>query len=90
MRFVVVALTLLAVPVSVGAETPAPKVTDRNDPNYVICRRESVTGSLAQERKVCMTRAQWAARASGNQDAAQAMQDKGRISSCGSGQPGVC
>lgn len=37
------------------------KITDRRDPNYVRCRNESVIGSRAQKRRVCMTNAEWKA-----------------------------
>ena len=93
MRFAVVSMFLLAVPAVATAEaapTAVPKVTDRNDPNFVVCRRESVTGSLAQTKKICMTRAEWAARTRNSQEGAQAMQNSGHVNSCGSGQPGVC
>jgi hypothetical protein len=82
---------LLGAPVILRAETPAPAPKlARDDPNRVICRRESVTGSLAQTRKVCMTRAQWVARARDAQETGQQMQDAGRVNSCGSSTPGAC
>ncbi len=92
MRTVIVALSVLVMPGAVLAETPkAPSVKlDRNDPNYVICRRESVTGSLVQTNKVCLTRAQWAERTRESQAVGQDMQDRSRINSCGSSAPGGC
>jgi hypothetical protein len=91
MRRLALCALALALPLSAMAETTAatPK-PDRDDPNKVICRRESVTGSLAQTRKVCMTRADWAARSRGAQEAGQRMQEAGRVNSCGSSNPGVC
>ena len=41
-----------------SATAAAKPVTDANDPNKMICRREEVTGSHF-ERRVCMTRADW-------------------------------
>lgn len=45
------------------SEPPAKpqKITDRNDPDYVRCRSESVIGSKAQKRRICMTNAEWKA-----------------------------
>lgn len=36
------------------------KITDKNHPDYVRCRTESVIGSRAKKRKVCLTNRQWA------------------------------
>lgn len=93
MRFIALSVLLLAAPNMIAAEQPsadANKGLDRNDPNYVICRRESVTGSLAQSKKICMTRADWAARSRGSQDQAQQMQSQGQINSCASQTLGSC
>lgn len=41
---------------------PAPepeKITDRNHPDYVRCRREPVIGSLAKFTRRCMTNSEW-------------------------------
>jgi hypothetical protein len=82
-------LMVLAAPAL--AETPVLKpALGREDPNRVICRREQITGSLAQTRKVCMTRADWAAQTRGSRELGERMQDQGRINSCGSATPGVC
>lgn len=44
-----------------GAENAAPeKVTDKSHPDYVRCKRESVIGSRAKKRRVCMTNKEWA------------------------------
>lgn len=34
---------------------------DKSHPDYVVCRSESVIGSRAKKRKVCLTNRQWAA-----------------------------
>lgn len=35
------------------------KITDRNHPDYVRCRSESVIGSLAKKRRICLTNREW-------------------------------
>lgn len=47
-----------AVPVSASSD---PKSLDKNHPDFVVCRSESVIGSIAKRRKVCLTNRQWAA-----------------------------
>lgn len=42
-------------------ETKPVKITDKNHPDYVKCKRESVIGSRARKRKVCKTNKQWVA-----------------------------
>ncbi len=82
---------LFVLPFPALAETPAPKPQlSRDDPNRVICRREAITGSLSQTRKVCMTRADWAARTRDAQAMGTELQERGRINSCGSTTPGAC
>lgn len=46
---------------SVAAAQPAKaeKITDRNHPDYLRCRREPVIGSRAKKRKICMTNREW-------------------------------
>jgi hypothetical protein len=69
---------------------PAAKPT-RDDPNKVICRRETVTGSYAQTRKVCMTRAEWIERTRDAQAFGTDLQERGRINSCSAPiTPGAC
>lgn len=42
---------------------PAPAVAaEAEDPNKLVCRRETPVGSLIASRKVCLTKAQWAER----------------------------
>lgn len=61
-----IAAFLAAGPVLAQATPAAPappaaaKVTDRNHPDYMRCRAESVIGSHAKVRKVCLTNRQWA------------------------------
>ena len=90
------ALRLAILILAFGAATPMPQLAQaseakakpsRDDPDRVICRRESVTGYLAMTKKVCMTRTQWAERTRNAQEVGQAMQDGGRINSCGSADP---
>lgn len=38
-----------------------PDGMDKFHPDYVVCRNESVIGSRAKKRKVCLTNRQWAA-----------------------------
>lgn len=52
------ALSATATPFGAGAQEPAKRKV--SDPNEVVCKREEVTGSRLQSRRVCMTRAQWA------------------------------
>lgn len=47
----------------VEAKTVSDVVLDKNDPDYVKCRREPVLGSRAKFRKVCLTNQQWEAAA---------------------------
>lgn len=67
-------------------ETPsaeAAKVTDKNDPNYIRCRREPVIGSLAKKRKVCLTNRQWAEVAREGNDVARRVVEDGRAGMIG-------
>lgn len=62
----------------------------RNHPDRVVCRREEVTGSLAQTKKVCMKNSDWARRSRAAQDAGNDMQQRGNVNSCGATAPGAC
>ena len=55
---IVRAAALAALPVIAAAQEPAKRKVA--DPNEMVCKREEVTGSRLQSRRVCMTRAQWA------------------------------
>ncbi len=48
----------------------------------LVCKRESVTGSLARFRKICKTGAQWNSAADQASADGQRMQDRGLINSC--------
>ena len=37
----------------------AEEITDRKHPDFIRCRTESVIGSRAKKRKVCLTNRQW-------------------------------
>lgn len=60
------ALILVGIPASAqqSAEEPARdangKITDKDHPQYIRCRTESVIGSRAKKRRVCLTNAEWA------------------------------
>lgn len=85
MRTLAAILILSTIPTAGFAEekpaAPA-KVTDRNDPNFVICRRQEVTGSLAGTKKICRTRAEWIEQSRNSEELAQGLQDRGHINSC--------
>lgn len=36
------------------------RITDKKHPDYIRCRTESVIGSRAKKRRVCLTNAEWA------------------------------
>jgi hypothetical protein len=55
-------LTALFLTASIPAQAQtdaAPAKAVAGDPNKVICKRETVIGSLVAARKVCRTRAEW-------------------------------
>lgn len=60
------AAILLSAPALAQDETAEPerdasgKITDKDHPEYIRCRTESVIGSRAKKRKVCLTNRQWA------------------------------
>lgn len=54
-------------PPPAAAETPA-KITDKTHPDFVRCKTESIIGTRARVKRVCLTNRQWAeASQSGNQ-----------------------
>lgn len=59
-------LLLLTTPVVAQSDAPEParnaegEITDRRHPDYLKCRTESVAGSRAKKRKVCLTNKEWA------------------------------
>ncbi len=57
------AVAVLALPVSpvlANGTTEAAEKLDPKDPNYVRCRKLSVTGSLVKKERICKTNAEWA------------------------------
>lgn len=63
-----IAALLLAVPALAGedgaqeaAADTNDEITDRSHPDFVKCRKESVVGSRAKKRTICLTNRQWAA-----------------------------
>lgn len=76
MRSLVVALLpLLAATAATAADRPAKADLAKDDPNKVICKRESAIGSLVASKKVCLTRAEWATRRADAQSDTRRMQE---------------
>lgn len=72
----IVALASVAVPAIAEESSEPTKVTDRNSPDYVRCKRLHVTGSLASRPRVCKTNAEWASIAArGQAEAAKLIED---------------
>lgn len=91
--FMFAAIAVIALPtVASSADTSATDQAKlpRNHPDRVVCRSESVTGSLAQTKKVCMKNSDWAARSRAAQESGNDMQQRGLINSCGATTPGAC
>ncbi|MEP0076090.1 hypothetical protein [Parasphingorhabdus sp.] len=58
-----------------GGKAPK-KIKDRRHPDYVRCRSQSVIGSLAKKRRVCMTNKEWVAHhQEGNRRAGEFIQE---------------
>lgn len=64
-----------------AADQPKPKL-DRNDPNFVICHRQQLSGLIPRYQKICKTRAQWIADSGRLQEDLEAAQNHGLINSC--------
>lgn len=54
---------------------------DRNDPNYVRCKRSAPIGSLIKSVKLCKTNAEWAAITEQQQKDARLLQERNRTGS---------
>lgn len=57
------AVAVLVLPVAPVLANGAPEATEKldpKDPNYVRCRKLSVTGSLVKKERLCKTNAEWA------------------------------
>lgn len=65
-------------PVAVPAPTPAP--ASKKDPNARVCKTSPVIGSRVPSR-ICMTRAEWAARAAADRESLEASQ-RGGLTTC--------
>ena len=76
-------------PEIISQSAPKPKL-DRNDPAYVICRRQQITGYLSRYQKTCKTRAQWISDARLAQEEVQNAQDRGLINSCSAADRRLC
>jgi hypothetical protein len=59
-RLVIAALTLVAVPTLAQPPADTAKIGPNNDPNQIVCVRESQVGSRLASQRVCRTRAEWA------------------------------
>lgn len=82
MRFLSATLTLalasIAVPAFAEGSSAPTKVTDRNSPDYIRCKRLAVTGSLISSAKTCKTNAEWARLAESEQRDAERFIRDGR------------
>ena len=78
------AIILSPTPLSAGDEGDEPardeqgEITDRRHPDYVKCRTESVAGSRARKRRVCLTNREWAEVARQGRGMATALVEGGR------------
>jgi len=76
------ALVFAGVPASAQQGTGEPardaegKITDEKHPDYILCRTESVIGSRAKKRRVCLTNREWARVAREGRGLASAMAEK--------------
>ena len=72
------AVALNAQPTSPGTPAPPPNNSahkvDRHDPNEVVCEVQQVLGSRIAARKVCATRAEWAAQRGDDRDGIDRLQ----------------
>ena len=78
------AIIVSPAPLSAGDEGAEPardeqgKITDKRHPDYVKCRTESVAGSRAKKRRICLTNEQWAEVARQGRSMATAIVEGGR------------
>jgi hypothetical protein len=78
-------LAFVAAPIAAAAETPPAKAPSSEKQ---ICKRTSVTGSLARVVKVCGTAADWEARRRTGKQYLQDIQDRSLSAPCPEGAPG--
>ena len=62
-----------------AAAEEAEEITDRSHPDYMRCRRESVIGSHARKRRVCMTNREWELAASTGNSGAREIVDSQQV-----------
>lgn len=62
-------------------EVASPAIVPPIPQKPLMCKRESVTGSLARVRKICKTADQWRVLQNQAQDESRTMQDRGLINS---------
>jgi predicted secreted protein len=74
-------LLVLAATAPSQTATPATSEATQSRGERKVCKRESVTGSLARVRKVCKTVDQWESDRSSAVKESQDMQDRGLINS---------
>jgi hypothetical protein len=61
---------------------------DPGHPQFIVCKRESVTGSLAKKNKTCLTKQDWKARADKAREWTEGAQNRGlRACSSPNGNP---
>ena len=80
--FLCAAAASLAVPAIAGdddtASVATKEITDKRHPDYVKCRSQSVIGSRAKKRRVCMTNREWAEAARKGNAMANTVVESGR------------
>ena len=81
MRRLLFVTALLFTAPALADTTPAKPKPAKGSPDEVVCRRETVTGSLASSTRTCHTRAEWQAQAESAQAAAERDEEHGRINS---------
>lgn len=70
-------LFVLAVLVSTGIAHADDPAKTANDPDKAVCKRQTVTGSLAQSKRECHTRAEWQQLGEQNREEARRAQQSG-------------
>ena len=88
MKHGLAAMLIICVAASAFAEPPMSKPIDKNDPDYLRCKRISVTGSLVKKEKVCKTNAEWDRLDGNGNRAARAIMDMLGVCAGGSGCSG--
>jgi hypothetical protein len=83
MAVTLVPLAVLAAPAAAqdagetsSQEEGEAQITDKQHPDYTVCRTKSVIGSRAKKRRVCLTNREWARVAREGRSLASAMAEK--------------